>query len=185
MDYTELRRVYRLEKNSSQLVKLEPGFYPDLKALLREQRSSYLSNIKNGNLSKAKNYSELTKLVREILQLREKKILHKALVVSRSGEFSDSNLTKEEKKTFSGILEVLRSHKSEINGLLGESEKPESRKKSERKDSQSVKVSISKEVPAFVSADMKEYGPFSEGQEVELPKKTAELLVSRKLAEFK
>jgi len=180
MDYNELRRIYRLEKNSTQLVSLESGFYPDLKSFLGEEQSAYREGIKKGNLSKAKSHSELTKLVREVLQLREKKILNKALIVSRTGEFSDTNLTGEEKKTFNCILSVLQEHKAEINGLLGEKKELAGEKK---KESGKVRVKILKDVPAFVSADMKEYGPFSEGGETELPKKTADLLVSRKLAE--
>jgi len=37
-------------------------------------------------------------------------------------------------------------------------------------------------VPAFVGADMKEYGPFRKGQLIELPAETAEILLARKLA---
>ncbi len=179
MDYDELRRIYRLEKNSTQLVKLDDDFFSELKSFLREKQSAYKESIKKGNLSMAKNYSELKKLVKEIIQLREKKLLNKALLVSRTGEFSDENLSVEEKKTFNKIISILKEHKAEINSLLGEKEQPK------EKTPQSVKVTIFKEVPAFVGADMKEYGPFSAGMEVELPKKTADLLVSTKLAEIK
>jgi hypothetical protein len=44
------------------------------------------------------------------------------------------------------------------------------------------KLVILKNVPTFVGTDMKEYGPFSEGDEVELPEKVAKLFVTRKLA---
>ena len=40
-----------------------------------------------------------------------------------------------------------------------------------------------KEVPTFVGTDMQEYGPFSEGQKVDVPSKISKLLVLRKIAE--
>jgi len=49
---------------------------------------------------------------------------------------------------------------------------------------QYVKVRFLKEVPAIVGADIKTYGPFKEGDIVELPKENAEVLVKQGLASY-
>lgn len=55
--------------------------------------------------------------------------------------------------------------------------KPASTEKSNQR------ITILAEVPSFVGTDMKEYGPYKEGEVVELPSKIAELFISRKLGE--
>ena len=45
-------------------------------------------------------------------------------------------------------------------------------------------IRILKEIPEFTGTDLETYGPFEEGNEVEVPKKNAEILVNRGNAEF-
>ena len=82
-----------------------------------------------------------------------------------------------EPQSASELLGVLNKHRQ----FLSQAFEPEKKKLGEEKQ----KLSIIKEVPAFVGPDMKEYGPFSGGQSVELPWKTAELLIQKKLALMK
>lgn len=181
MNYDDLRRIYRLEKNTSKLVRVEKNFFSELKEFIENERKSYLESLKEGEFSKAKDFINLKKLVQEILSLREKKLLNTALISSRTNEFFDSNLTDEELKTLKKIVQILEEHKAAFNQIFSEQKKPE--KKTQGKDLNKVSLRILKEVPSFIGIDMKEYGPFSAEQTIELPLKTAELLVERKLAE--
>ena len=179
VNYEELRRIYRLEKNSAQLVEVEEDFFSSLKEFLGKEKDSYLKSLRDPLSHNARDFSNLHKLVGELFELREKKLLNKALVALRTGGKSAGKLSKEEKKTFENVLSLLNEHRNYLDGLFGEEKKPAKKEKSASK----THIRVIKEVPSFVGSDMKEYGPFPEGKEVELPEKTASLLLKRGLAE--
>lgn len=176
LNYDELRRIYRLEKNTSRLVDVEEDFYDAITLFVQKEKKNYLASLKDVSSIKARNFANLKKIVEEIFSLREKKLLMRALVASRDGNESNERLADQEKKTFKELLAVLNKHRS---FLLQAFESGMS--KSAEKTQHSLK--ILKEVPAFVGPDMEEYGPFSVNQEVSVPSKVADLLVARKLAE--
>jgi len=177
LDYGEVRRIHRLEKNSSQLSELKPDFFTELGAFLSKERDAYLSNLKNGSASKARDYSNLEEMSKELIAIRERKILNKALIASRTNEYSLAGLTKKEEALFKSVHSVLNDFKKDASLLFNSAKKP-SREKGLKK----LPLRILSDIPGFIGADMKEYGPFSKGQSVELPRKTAELLVQKKLA---
>jgi len=180
LDYDEIRRIYRLEKNTSSMVEVEDDFFDSLNKFMAEQKKDYLKSLKNFSTTKARDFTNIKKMVEEIFLLREKKLLNRALIASTVGEISENRVAREEKKTFKEMLAVLEKHKSCLNEIFEPMEKNPVK---EEKKASVVKLKILKDVPSFVGTDMKEYGPFSEGQNVELPTKIASLLVSRKLAE--
>lgn len=180
MDYDELRRIYRLEKNTSKLVKVDKTFFADLQEFVEKERQDYLNFLKEGNFTKAKDFTNLKKLVEELLSLREKKLLNAALISSRTEESPESNLCDDELKTFNKLLKILQDHREMYMQLF---EASESARKAKGRDLNKISLRILREVPSFVGVDMKEYGPFSPNQSIELPLKTAELLIERKLAE--
>ena len=81
-------------------------------------------------------------------------------------------LAKQELDTYKKMLKILNDHSSLYMDLFGEKEKVNSL----------VEVEILKDVPTFVGTDMKEYGPFSKGNRVGLPKKVSKLFITRKIA---
>ncbi|MEM0359935.1 MAG: hypothetical protein QXK06_01180 [Candidatus Diapherotrites archaeon] len=179
MDYDEIRRVFRLEKNSSQLCAVEADFWQSLKEFMKKEREKYVEELKNGHISKAKDFANMEQIVLELLAIREKKVLNKALIASRTKEFSLDGMSKSEKELFKGLLAVLEKFREDSSELVGERD---SERRTEEKDLKKLSLQILSDIPSFIGADMKEYGPFFKGQEVELPGKTAELLVERKLA---
>ncbi|MAG22194.1 MAG: hypothetical protein CL943_02730 [Candidatus Diapherotrites archaeon] len=175
LSYDELRRIYRLEKNTSKLVDVDEDFYEALLVFIEEQKNEYLAGLKNFSSAKVRNFTNLKKMVGEIFSLREKKLLSRALVASRNGEEDSGKIATQEKKTFKELLIVLNKHRSFLDSAFeSESKKDKNEKRS---------LVILKDVPAFVGPDMIEYGPFSVDESVSLPTKVAELLLSRKLAE--
>ena len=176
IDYDELRRVHRLEKNTSKLVEVEDDFIDSLNAFVEEEKKKYLASLKNFSSSEAREFTNLKRIVDDIFQMREKKILNKALIAAHTKEFDDEKMAWQEKETFKKVLKVLDEHRDLFDNLFGEKEK---------RDAEMVSLKILKDVPTFVGTDMKEYGPFSEGQSVELPSKIARMFVTRKIAEEK
>jgi DNA replication initiation complex subunit (GINS family) len=173
INYDELRRIQRLEKNTSSLVEVDEDFIDSVEVFVNEQKKEYLASLKNFSPSSAREFANLKRVVEEVFLLREKKILNKALIASRTDEGILEKVAKQEKETFKKILKILSEHDNLCKNLFGE--------RSEKKTSMK-KLVILKNVPTFVGTDMKEYGPFSEGDELELPEKVAKLFVTRKLA---
>lgn len=180
LDYDELRKIYRLEKNSSRLAEVEDDFLDSLKGFFEKQKQEYLDSLDDLSSTKAKSFSNLKKIISEIFAVREKKLLNKALVASRTGELETAKLAVQETETLKRLLSVLNGHQQFLDQVL--SLKPSSKKKGERAIG-GVLVKTLQNVPAFMGSDMKEYGPFQENKSVSLPEKIASLLVSRKLAE--
>jgi len=174
LDYDELRRIHRLEKNTSKLVEVDDDFISSLQVFVEEEKKKYLASLKNFSASDAREFTNLKRIVDDIFQMREKKILNKALISAHTKEYEDANMATEEKETFKKIFKILCEHRSIFLSLFGESENV---------STDLTKLTILQEVPTFVGTDMKEYGPYSEGQEVELPSKVAKLFITRKIAE--
>ncbi|MFA5357331.1 MAG: hypothetical protein WC308_00195 [archaeon] len=176
INYDELRRIHRLEKNTSRLVEVDADFFDSVSEFVEGQKKSYLASLKNFSPSDAREFANLKKVVEEIFLLREKKILNKALIVSRTEDFSEEKMASQEKDAFKKLLKVLEEHNKVCTGLFGEVIE---------KDSEKVALKMLKDVPTFIGTDMREYGPFSKDEFVEIPKKIAQLFLSRKLAEEK
>ena len=176
IDYDELRRIHRLEKNTSKLVEVEDDFIDSLESFVEIEKKKYLASLKEFSASDAREFTNLKRIIEEIFLMREKKILNKALISSHTKEVDGEKMATQEKDTFKKLLKILEDHYSIYESLFGEKEK---------RESELVRVSILKDVPTFVGTDMKEYGPFADGQVVELPAKVAKLFITRKIAEEK
>ena len=173
IDYDELRRIQRLEKNTSGLVDVEDDFIDSIEKFVKEQKKAYLASLKDFSSSEAREFTNLKRIIEEIFLLREKKLLNKALIASHTDETGLKKAAKQEKETFKRLLKILTEHDGFCTEMFGE--------KREKKSSKS-RLEMLKDVPTFVGTDMKEYGPFSKGDKVELPDKVAKLFISRKLA---
>ena len=172
IDFDEMRRIHRLEKNTSKLVEVEDDFIDSLEAFIEEEKKNYLASLKNFSASDARAFTNLKRIVEEVFLLREKKILNKALIVSHTGDVDESKMAKQEKEIYDKMLKVLNEHSALYKDLFGEREQAKVLSQ----------VEILKDVPTFVGTDMKEYGPFSKGDKVELPKKVSKLFITRKIA---
>jgi DNA replication initiation complex subunit (GINS family) len=176
LDYDELRRIHRLEKNTSKLVEVDDDFIDVLTIFVEEEKKKYLASLKNFSSSDAREFANLKRIIDDIFQMREKKILNKALIAAHTNEYDDEKMATQEKETFKKTLKILTEHRSLFDSLFGEKE---------QRETELVSVKILKDVPAFVGADMKDYGPFVEGEKVDLPSKVARLFITKKIAEEK
>jgi DNA replication initiation complex subunit (GINS family) len=172
VDFDELRRIHRLEKNTSKLVEVEDDFIDSIETFVEEEKKNYLASLKNFSSSDARAFTNLKRIVEEIFLLREKKILNKALIASHTGDVEETKMASQELEVYKKMLKVLNDHSGLYKELFGEKEKAKTL----------VEVEILKDVPTFVGTDMKEYGPFSKGDKVELPKKVSKLFITRKIA---
>lgn len=172
IDYDELRRIHRLEKNTSKLVEVDDDFIDSIEKFVEEEKKNYLTALKDFSSNSTREFTNMKRIVEEIFLMRKKKILNKALIASHTSDANLENLAKEEKEFFKKLLKIIEEYNYHYINLFG---------KKESKNSLN-KVKILKDVPTFVGTDMKEYGPFKEGDEVLLPEKVAKLFITRKIA---
>ncbi len=189
LNYDEIMRLYRLEKGATKPIELDENFYDRLEEFMQNEKVLYLKSLKDFSIAKTRNFTNLKKIVEEFFDLREKKILNKALLALHSREVNEENLTSQERKTMHALLEILQAHHALLDGMFMEEREKQkegsgSAVSEEKKDFSATSITLLSDVQAFIGADMNEYGPYKSGEVAELPHKAANLLVSRKLAKI-
>ena len=128
------------------------------------------------------------RLVKELYERRERKILQLAINKSRtkSQAIDDSVLLEEEKRIFDDATSVLDKYRKEIllnlvNARLPFGKKEEQQEKKEEKDS--VMIRFTGAVPKFLGQNLEIHGPFEEGDIATLPKIIADILIKKNRAE--
>jgi len=161
-----IRKIQHAEQESSQLSKIPEDFYEKVLDYLEKKRE--LAKERKESIE----IRNIERLVKNIFERRERKLLSLALIKVRTG-VEPQNLIKEEKEFFDKIVEMLmQRRKSVLEKMLGE-------KKEE------VELVIFKEdVPAFVGADGKTYGPFKKGDIASLPEENKKILLEQGLVEL-
>lgn len=178
LDFEELRRLHRQEKSSQQLADLGEDFLAELKAYLAEKKAEYLESVEKGS-SSAEDFLNIQRMAKELLEIREKKIIKKAFHAAMSSEDEhEPALYGEEKKLFCSICKIVSDYRKYLDSIFVS----EAKSRDKEKHLNTISVQIIEDVPAFVGTNMKEFGPFKKDQIVELPADTAEILISRKLA---
>jgi len=193
MNYEDLRRFQRMERNSSKLGELSRGFYDELCQLLLSQKAK----CKEGQAEETKVFENMVKTARDVFDRREQKILTKAMRFARTNETEKDVITDEEKTLFERLSEDLKKSRQDFEMLLIGNGKPANIAKIQNindipvinngqtgEDLNIVMVRILKKVPKFVSGDLKEYGPFEANSIVKLPRKEADLLSNRSFIEL-
>lgn len=161
------------EKSESELTNLSEDFYKNsanyVSELTREVEGS--EGLRREILEEELN--QVWEMVQEIYLLRVLKITDNLFGDSRE------NLLSSERKAFEGVKERFEDLEEELVApvMRGESELRPPREVS------NVSVLILSEIPEPITGqDMRHYGPFSSGEIVNLPEKSADLLEEQGLA---
>ena len=163
--YADLQRIYRTEKASVELQKVDESFYADVQSLVSGVGDEHREYVK--------------KLLIEIFERRKSKIVLNAL---RSPDNGSPNMTAAEVFFFEDVSRALSGHRARIfeeaktkdaDGLEHEGTKIQKK----------IKIRFLSQLPAIVGSDMVHYGPFREGDEVKLPMDKARVLVEKEIAE--
>ncbi len=185
MDYEELRKYQRMERNSPALADISSDFYEKLAELIKNKMREYEETNSATALRELEN---IKKIALDLFERREQKILLKALHDVRIGGFSDSELPVFEKELFRQIVETLDKKRKEFDSLLrGEVLMREEEKIVEEKIKgieKLVLVRVLKNIPKFVGSGMQELGPFEENEIVKLPEEDALMLADKKFVEI-
>ena len=204
--YETLFELLNRERERPELQKLEQSFFADVVDYLRE-KSKYTEEVKNSSsasfdekMKAEKQLHNLHKIIKEIYERREKKILFVALDRSRtkSNIIDTSSLLTDERTMFDTLTRTLDSFRKGIlenvislNAPSSVQERPAEPKKEVQKENPpffqnaaeiagaTKLVRFVHAVPKFVGTELEEYGPFQEEDVANLPSEIAELLVSK------
>jgi DNA replication initiation complex subunit (GINS family) len=163
LTYDAISRAVEQERISKTLVGLPEGFFED--ARLYIESKSKVSGVKDDpwELENAK------RLLQDLMEIRERKILTLSLYFVRSG-VSPNNMAGEEKAFFDSIVQSLRSFQLKKKEMV--EGRPEVR----------WTVAMLDGVQEFLDTGLKKYGPYEKGDIVSMPEDFAKLLVGRGIA---
>ncbi len=204
--YESLFNILRKEKNTEEIQQLEEGFFENLVDYLKkkEQIISDPHIIEKEKEHTRLQLKNIIKIIRDLYERREKKIIDMAVLKSR-GLNIDNNLfkLKEEKLLFENIYNTL-SHfrnsvlykviKSEIPGkdkvkeeqTTEASEKevkePEKEQKEEPEKTGMAEVRFISYVPRFAGRNNDVFGPYEPEDKAELPSEIADILIKKQRA---
>ena len=192
LSYKTLRRIQQMEKNSPGLTDLIPGFYNAL--------SDYLgkldSRLNDESSSKKKMILEdeiqnIKKIVVNIYEQREKKILLAAVSKARGGNPDLKNLESVEKDLFDSVLNLMLQSRGQLleqEVVKNEAKKEQKIVESDIKNDQDECHSnsnpimrITEHIPEFIGTDEKKYN-LREGDIVSLPENMGKMLSKRGVA---
>jgi len=166
-----IRRIQREEQRVPKLTKLPEGFYDAVRVYLHNKRET--DNRKSGLETK-----QVERLAEDIYNRRERKIFNIALIAART-RIPPENLTEEETAFFDQVVYLVKDRRQRILDTLVTQDTSGTGGSMENLGL----VVFKEEVPAFVGADMRSYGPFKKGDIAKLPEENRIVLLQQNIVE--
>ncbi|MCK5289702.1 MAG: DNA replication complex GINS family protein [Candidatus Aenigmarchaeota archaeon] len=201
-----LRELQKKERASRELEKLDNDFYSQVSGYMEKKMGLDLKN--NKDFAERRDLEHTKIIIGDILNRRERKVINLAVLNVR-GTIMPKNILPEEKELFEKIKSAVTKYRSNLEFVFYENEekketagenikedniekkkekgeedkKTEKNKLGETDSSKSVtKIKILGAVPEFVADDGESYGPFEEGEIVDIPQSAAAILINIKKA---
>lgn len=188
LTFSDLRKIQKQEKRQEKLSDLDDNF------LLKV--SEYLERKQDVD---GREYKNAKRVLDKIIGLRQDKIVKNAKISVKSDvKSSKLNLLPREQEFYRDVKRKFNTFSEEIEQVVEQSPsnietvetepepepdpEPEEDEEDQVEDGYEI-VKITSNVPEFMGTDLESYGPFDEGEEVELPEENADILVNRGSAE--
>ncbi|HLC57561.1 MAG TPA: hypothetical protein VJH95_03245 [Candidatus Nanoarchaeia archaeon] len=188
INYETLYDLLRREKTAPELQKIAKTFPQDVKAYLKEKQEFIANQSSNSSAFSQKESGLVLKqventkrLVKEICEKREAKIISLALSSVRTGaKYDTSSLLNEELVFYEAVKSALNSSRHLLLDPMLSSPEPLAPQKTSNNLKQ---VKFLNPTPQFLGMDMNSYGPFDQDYIASLPEDIAGLLIKTKRAE--
>ena len=197
--YETLFELLKREKDTADLQKLEPSFFDNFVEYLNEKKDMLNKDDALFSYDEKKKVEKqidnARRLIKEIYERREKKILNIALIKSRtkSHVIDISSLLDNEKKFLGDIEKVLNAYRQNVIYNVMEGKQVSQIKHQEKKAKEEINAAndVQEEpkstklvrflysVPKFVGTELEEYGPFVEEDIAKIPMEIANLLIGK------
>ena len=189
INYKTLRKIQQIEEKTSILSKIDSEIYLNF--------SKYINNL-NLRFENEKNeqrkiilkneINNTKKIIKNIYDQREKKILLTIMSKVRGGDPNLKNLIKSEKILFESILEIVISMRQKIiENKIVKKDRSNNKKSNKKKNDDKIindnnKIFLVKEnIPEFIGTDTRRYN-LRKNDIITLPKNTSKLLLKRQMA---
>ena len=189
INYKILRKIQQIEEKTSILSKIDSEIYLNFSKYINNLNLRFENEKNEQRKIILKNEIDTTKkIIKNIYDQREKKILLAIMSKVRGGDPNLKNLVKSEKILFESILEIVISMRQQImatkiikNNISNEN-KPDIKKTDEKVKNENNKIFlITEDIPEFIGTDSKKYN-LRRNDLITLPKNTSELLLKRQVA---
>ena len=192
--YDSIFEILMREKGSEELQKLPPDFFNNLIEYISEKKKTAESTATDPfslqeKDRKTKELKNISGMLTELYERREKKILNMAMIRSRTGAdiVDTSGLLAEEKMLFDSLIAQLDHYRSNILQKILEARPTAAEDKPEvptaAEDTGNKVVRFLHAVPKFVGKELEVYGPFEQEDIANLPEEIAEILIEKGRAE--
>jgi len=191
--YETLYEILMREKSGQEIQKIDKDFFNDIIKYIKDKKEILESQKSKDNTFALKEIERTTKqlesiykILKELYEKRESKIINLALLDSRSKTNIDhSYFLPEESKFYESIKNNLNLYREGIlsniiQGRLPTFEEPKTIK---RDFQDKILVRFINQVPKFVGSNGFAYGPFEEEDIANLPSDVAKLLIEKGRAE--
>ena len=185
--YETLYELLRREKTRNEIQKLDDNFYNDVLNYVKDKKAILESQKSKDNIFSSqevqktkKQLNEINRILRDLYEKRESKVINLALASSRVGANGDySNLLSVEKEFYKSIAEVMSLYRGGVLDSLLNGRSPEITKpKTIKSDVQNkTLVRFISAVPKFKGENGFVYGPFEEHDVSNLPDEISDLLI--------
>ena len=187
LSFNRLRKVEKQERRNEDLSSLENDFFLSAAQYLEDKENS-------GN---RREYMNAKRLFKRIVSQRRQKVVKNARLSLKSDiQASELSLLPRETELFLSLKDDFEQHQQEIedmveNGGTGGVPRVEASPEQTQEEPEQTEetregyenVLIKQDVPEFMGTDLESYGPFEQGERVELPEENAEILKNRGSAE--
>lgn len=199
--YETLYDILRREKARPELQELPNNYLEDLinyikkKREILESQESKKSIFTSIEVQKTRKQIEnIQKIIKELYERRESKLIQLALIASRTNIGTDEKrvMLPEEQEFYEEVTNKLNFFRENLLyelsiGKLPKIElthyKPKDLKIVEEPNKSTRSLKVLCDIPKFVGTDLETYGPFKEEDITEIPHEIAELLIKQKRAE--
>lgn len=180
--YSDLYEALRKEKYNEKLQKLPKNFLIQLETYFREKKAitnkESEDSIFSEEIAKTKKQLENAKsIVKELLTIRERKILGLALVAAKTGieKYDAESMVGYEKELLAMVTQKIEEGEKKLN-LIFQGIK--------EKDLKNQLVRFTQDTPAFLDLDSNRLGPFKKGDVANLPKEIVTILTDNNQADI-
>ncbi len=199
-----LRELQKQERTTKELEKLDTDFYKQVANYMEKKMGLDLKD--NADFASKRDLDHTKIIIKDILNRRERKVINLAMLNAR-GNILPQNILPEEKELFEKITTGVKKYRSTLefifydeNDEKNTTEKKETTKDTtpkqeprdkdtksnddnkQQQDTDTIKITILDNVPQFMAADGKSYGPFKKDDIVNIPTTAATLLIKIKKA---
>ncbi len=163
-----IRKIQMEEQKSTTLTKLPTNFSQAVINYLEQKRQLASNDDRKSGLE----VKTIERLVEDIFDRRERKIINATIISARSG-LPPENITEEEKQFYNVILTQIKNRRNNLLKSLFSN-------KAEDTDA----IIFKEDTPEFVGIDEQTYGPYKKGDIAKLPEENMRVLLDRGIVEL-